>query len=116
MLSQGLTTFAEKPEPARSDCHAWSASPLYDLLATVCGVVPASPGFATVRIAPALGELQSASAIIPHPLGFINVKLERNGKTGINAEISLPDGVTGEFVWNGATVKLKNGIQRIALK
>ena len=116
MLGQGLTTFAEKPEPARSDCHAWSASPLYDLLATVCGVVPASPGFATVRIAPALGELQSASAIIPHPLGFINVKLVRNGKSGINAEIALPDGVTGEFIWNGATVKLKNGIQRIALK
>ena len=35
MIENGLTTFAEKPEPSRSDCHAWSASPLYDLLATV---------------------------------------------------------------------------------
>ncbi|MEZ4828681.1 MAG: hypothetical protein R3C61_20710 [Bacteroidia bacterium] len=35
MLDLGLTTFAEKPDPTRSDCHAWSASPNYDLLATV---------------------------------------------------------------------------------
>lgn len=28
MLDLGLTTFAEKPDPTRSDCHAWSASPI----------------------------------------------------------------------------------------
>jgi hypothetical protein len=116
MLGLGLTTFAEKPEPARSDCHAWSASPLYDFLSTVCGVVPASPGFATVRIAPALGELESASATIPHPLGEIRVTFLRKGRSGINADISLPNGVTGEFVWNGETVKLKHGNQLITLK
>ena len=27
MLALGLTTWAEKPEPTRSDCHAWSAHP-----------------------------------------------------------------------------------------
>ena len=27
MIAAGLTTFAEEPEPTRSDCHAWSASP-----------------------------------------------------------------------------------------
>jgi alpha-L-rhamnosidase len=54
MLARGLTTFAERPDPTRSDCHAWSASPLYEFLATVCGVEPASPGFKTVRIEPHL--------------------------------------------------------------
>jgi len=57
MLTKGLTTFAEKPDPTRSDCHAWSASPDYDLLATVAGIEPASPGFQTVKIEPALGPL-----------------------------------------------------------
>jgi alpha-L-rhamnosidase len=46
----GLTTFAEKPDPTRSDCHAWSASPNYDFLATVAGIEPALPGFKTVKI------------------------------------------------------------------
>ena len=115
MLGMGLTTFAEKPEPARSDCHAWSASPLYDFLSTICGVVPASPGFATVRIAPALGELERASANIPHPYGEISVKLTRKGKTGIKALISLPPGVTGEFIWNDEIVKLKSRSEVITL-
>ncbi|HRZ22323.1 MAG TPA: amylo-alpha-1,6-glucosidase, partial [Bacteroidales bacterium] len=45
MLDNGLSTFAEKQDPTRSDCHAWSASPNYDFLATVAGIRPASPGF-----------------------------------------------------------------------
>ena len=38
MLALGLTTWAENPEPTRSDCHAWSAHPNFDLLATVAGI------------------------------------------------------------------------------
>ena len=42
MLDLGLTTWAETPEPTRSDSHAWSAHPNYDLLTTVAGVEPAA--------------------------------------------------------------------------
>jgi alpha-L-rhamnosidase len=38
MLALGLTTWAETPEPSRSDCHAWSASPSYELFRTVLGI------------------------------------------------------------------------------
>ena len=40
MLAQGLTTWAEHPEPSRSDCHAWSAHPALDLLRVVAGIRP----------------------------------------------------------------------------
>jgi hypothetical protein len=108
MIQKGLTTFAENPDPARSDCHAWSASPDYDFLATVAGIRPASPGFRTVEIVPALGKLTFIKGQMPHPAGIISYDLKRNGKEGITGEIILPEGVTGKFIWNGKSVDLKS--------
>jgi hypothetical protein len=108
MLQKGLTTFAENPDPARSDCHAWSASPDYDFLATVAGIRPASPGFRTVEIEPAPGKLTFIKGQMPHPAGIISYDLKRNGKEGITGEIILPEGVTGKFTWKGKTIALKN--------
>lgn len=115
MIANGLTTFAEEPDPTRSDCHAWSSSPNYDFLATICGIVPASPGFSTVRIEPALGELKEAKGNMPHPDGEIKVALTRKGKDGIEAEISLPAKLKGDFIWKGKAVKLNGGLQKISL-
>ncbi len=113
MLKLGLTTFAEKPEPTRSDCHAWSASPNYDLLATVCGIEPDAPGFKSVRLAPHLGSLQWVKARMPHPRGEIAVHLQRQGKIGLTGEVILPEGVNGKFLWNGKAQTLKAGKQQI---
>jgi len=115
MLKVGLTTFAEKEEPTRSDCHAWSASPNYDFLATICGIMPDKPGFSSVRIEPALGELQQAKGVMPHPEGEISVSLLRKGTDGISADISLPGNLTGVFVWKGKEVKLQSAEQKIEL-
>jgi hypothetical protein len=113
MLKMGLTTFAEGPEPTRSDCHAWSASPNYDLLATVCGIEPAEPGFKSVRIEPHLGPLTWVEGKMPHPLGEIKVRFERIGKTGVKGSITLPEGLKGKFLWNGKSIPLKPGSQMI---
>jgi alpha-L-rhamnosidase len=43
ILSEDLTTFPEKADDPRSDCHAWSSSPMIEFLATVCGIEPADP-------------------------------------------------------------------------
>jgi hypothetical protein len=115
MLDLGLTTFAERPEPTRSDCHAWSASPNYDLLATIAGIEPASPGFKTIRVAPHLGTLQWVDGKMPHPSGEIRFSLKRNGTAGLNGEIILPKGLQGTFEWQGKTILLKGGSQKIRL-
>jgi hypothetical protein len=115
MLALGLTSAPEKPEPTRSDSHAWSAHPNYGLLATVLGVRPASPGFRSVRIAPALGPLRRAEGRVPHPRGDIDVSLTREGTSGLRATVTLPAGVTGRFEWNGRTVALHSGAQQIRL-
>ncbi|MGZ3332708.1 MAG: alpha-L-rhamnosidase-related protein [Gemmatimonadaceae bacterium] len=113
MLKLGLTSAPENPEPTRSDTHAWSAHPNYGLLATVLGVRPSSPGFRTVRIAPALGSLRRAEGRVPHPLGDIDVKLVREGQRGLNAEVTLPHGLSGTFEWQGRRQQLREGHQVI---
>jgi len=115
MIKTGLTTFAETPEPTRSDCHAWSASPLYEFLATVCGIEPATPGFERVRIAPQLGKLKMIAAEFPHHDGNIACRLEKTGGEGISGEITLPDGLYGEFIWHGRKIELRPGKQQINL-
>jgi hypothetical protein len=112
MMDMGLTTFPERPEPTRSDCHAWSASPVYDLLATVCGIVPSKPGFKAVRITPRFGGLKWLDAEMPHPSGKIKLHLQQK-ENKLNGKIALPAGLTGELVWQGKTLRLKAGEQQV---
>ena len=115
MVANGLTTFAENPDPTRSDCHAWSASPIYDFLATLCGITPAAPGFSAVSIRPALGALKEVHGSMPHPNGVIRVDLVRDGATGIRGEIELPPGVSGMLYWNGQEKALHPGKQAVEM-
>lgn len=122
MLKIGLTTFAEKPEPTRSDCHGWSASPEYDFLATICGIMPGAPGFERVRIEPHLGELKEVNASMPLTGndgaigGTISVSLKRTGANGIKGRIGLPENITGTFVWDNKRIKLHGGVQDVEVK
>jgi len=100
MLDIGLTTFAENPEPTRSDCHAWSASPLYEMLSMVAGVMPSMPGFAKVLVKPNMGKLTNVDAKVPHPNGEILVRVNRRSN-GASVSVQLPPGLEGELEWDG---------------
>jgi alpha-L-rhamnosidase len=113
MLDLGLTTFAENPEPTRSDCHAWSASPVYYFLSLVCGIKPNAPGFTSVRIQPNPGALKQIEGSMPHRLGTITVNLKKDKQNNLTGEITLPQGLTGIYLWNSKTVTLKSGINKI---
>ena len=47
LLPLHFSTWPEIPGNTRSDSHAWTAHPIYDLLTLVAGIEPAAPGFAT---------------------------------------------------------------------
>ncbi len=115
MLDLGLTTWAENAEPTRSDAHAWGSSPNIEFLRTVLGVDSAAHGFRVVRIAPHLGALTRVSGRVPHPKGFVDVALTRAGD-GLQARITLPDGVTGELVWKGKTYDIRPGDQLVSAR
>jgi alpha-L-rhamnosidase len=114
MLALGLTTWAEQPEPTRSDSHAWSAHPNYDLLTIVAGIRPGSPGFRTVTIEPNLGELRQVAATMGHPGGEIRVEFTRQ-KNSVDARVTLPLGVSGTLRWQGPDYPLHEGAQTLTL-
>lgn len=115
MIRNGMTTTAETPEPTRSDSHAWAAHPNYHLLATVLGIRPAGPGFNRVSISPALGSLKRAAGRMPHPKGEISVEYRLHGDV-LQAEVSLPQEVSGAFSWRGSGLQLHGGTNSISCR
>ncbi len=114
MTALGLTTWAEQPEPTRSDSHAWSAHPNFDFLTIVAGIRPKAPGFSSVSIEPHLGLLRNVVSAVPTPKGMVEVNyVSRN--SGVSAEINLPSNVSGELIWKGKTFSLHPGNQQIIL-
>jgi alpha-L-rhamnosidase len=115
-LAMGLTTWAEIDDinRARSDCHAWGSSPNIELYRIVLGIDTDKPGFSVVKIEPHLGAITHASGTIPHPNGNINVSyILQNAKW--NVDITLPQKVTGRFIWQGKEYSLKAGNNKLAL-
>jgi hypothetical protein len=114
MVALGLTTWAEQPEPTRSDSHAWSAHPNFDFLTIVAGIRPKTPGFANVSIEPHLGSLRTMNSAMPTPKGMVEVNYAVKN-SGVTADINLPPNVSGELIWKGKSFNLRPGRQQFVL-
>jgi glycogen debranching enzyme len=117
MINMGLTTFSEIPDTrnTRSDCHAWSSSPLFELITTVAGIKPAGVGFETVIIEPHPGGLKWIKAGMPHFYGDIELDLNFQGNGSVKGSISIPPGLKGVFLWDNQTIDLIPGKQKVDL-
>jgi hypothetical protein len=68
--------------------HGWSCTPTKDMVFYTLGVTPAEPGYATARLAPALGELAWAEGKVPTPHGLISVRVEP-GRVQVDSPVPL---------------------------
>ena len=115
-VKMGLKTPLEAPGVrARSDCHAWGSHPVYHFLSGVAGIRPASPGFSSVVVEPHPGGLKQIRASMPTPRGMVSVDLKFEGD-GPSGDVTLPEGLPGEFRWNGRTLELDAGRNVIQCK
>lgn len=106
MIENGLTTFAENPEPVRSDCHAWSAHPALGFLQTVAGVTSTAPGWIRARIEPRPCGLSRFNAKVAHPRGDLWVRFDEG-----RLQIDTP--VQAEIVWNSESHFVEPGQHRL---
>jgi hypothetical protein len=70
-------------------CHGWSSTPTRDLIVHTVGITPAEPGYASVRVAPALGSLEWARATVPTPHGPVTVEARADGTVEIDAPMPV---------------------------
>jgi hypothetical protein len=110
----GLKTLMERPDPSRSDCHAWSSHPWYHTVATLGGIRPAEMGFASVEISPLPGHLRHLTVQMIHPGGMISAEYRIDNNT-LYAVITLPEGLSGTFRFKGATAALHSGCNEIKI-
>jgi hypothetical protein len=87
-LDAGETTWPECWNGG-TRCHGWSSTPTRDLIVHVLGIAPAEPGFASVRVAPALGGLEWARATVPTVHGPITVEARADGTVEIDSPVPV---------------------------
>ncbi len=97
MLATGTTTLWESFDPSASLCHAFSATPLYQLSAHSMGVRPTAPGFAEFVVAPQFCDLDFAEGVYPTVAGGIDVRWRCNEDT-TKVLVVVPAGIIGKFV------------------
>ncbi len=90
-LDAGETTWPECWKGG-TRCHGWSSTPTRDLVVHTLGITPAAPGYASVRVAPALGDLEWARAVVPTPHGSIRVEARADGTVEIDSPVPVVRG------------------------
>ena len=97
MLATGTTTLWESFDPSASLCHAFSATPVYQLSAHALGVKPHKPGFREFRVEPQPGDLKFATGIYPTVLGDICVSWQA-GEDKFELTLVVPRGGRAEVL------------------
>lgn len=109
LLELDCTTCPETPKEARSDCHAWSALPIYEMVRVFAGVQQEGIGWGKVRIAPHSDLLPDLMGQVITPAGIIELEYRRClGK--MKYRLVIPKGMRAEFVFpEGQCVLLQEG-------
>ena len=103
LLDLDLTTWPEDLDRQRSDCHGWSALPLYEFTRCILGVQPEEPGWNRIKIEPLLLNLPDAKGKVITEKGLVEVSWTMT-EAGLHISGNVPDGVYAKIVIQGKTI------------
>jgi alpha-L-rhamnosidase len=111
MMAENLTTWCENDANYRSDCHGWSAAPVYELITGIFGLKPTAPGFRGVVIEPRRSLSAIAKASLWTPNGTISIEWVDGTKVVLEAS----EDMEVELVLEGARtlVQLSRGTAKV---
>jgi len=100
LLPLHLTTLPETPTEPRSDCHAWSALPLYEFTHCLLGVRGVRPGWREILIEPETLNLPEMKGELHTPVGVVTVAWRRTADS-FTIEGKVPEGIPLRVRWSG---------------
>ena len=71
LLDLHCTTCPEEPLNGRSECHAWSALPMYEFIRTIAGIRPKESGWKEIEVRPELSYVPDIRGVVATPAGKI---------------------------------------------
>jgi len=104
LIELDCTCCPEEPFGGRSDCHAWSALPIYEFVRCVAGIRSGAPGWNSVVVQPHLSYLMDIHGQVVTPKGLITFEYTKDkGGSGNETKyrIRLPKGLEGVFIHSG---------------
>ena len=106
LLALDCTTCPETPTGARSDCHAWSALPIYAMIRIMAGIRrDDSAEDPQYLISPHLMDLKDLRGAAATPEGSIQFDY-----SGTSCMVTIPEGMKARFLYpDGREVALKEG-------
>lgn len=117
LLELGCTCCPETPGNTRSDCHAWSALPMYEMICCMAGIRMEDGNRSRVRIEPHMDGIRELEGQAVTAKGNVEFAYQQvsdtvNGRKSWNYRITLPEGLDGEFIDpSGNAVELYGGQQ-----
>lgn len=94
--AKGCTTCPEVPVNSRSECHAWSAQPIYEYIHHILGVQVLEKEWKKIRISPDFTMMKDFQGAVSTPQGLLEFDLTVEGEK-CKGMIILPENVEAEF-------------------
>lgn len=104
LLDLDCTTCPETPHSARSDCHAWSAMPMYEFVRTIAGIKSEGIAWSKIVIEPHLMTLSDFSGSVVTPKGTILFSYQPG-----SYRLTIPFGMEAEFRFENGKKQILNG-------
>ena len=120
LLEEHCTTCPETPAHSRSECHAWSALPMFEMIHVLAGIRRQSGKPDHIEVRPCFAQygLKHLEGEMITEKGSVRFRYETARNTGddtqaICGELELPEGITGVLhLPDGRQTELKPGANR----
>ena len=109
LLDEHCTTCPETPSNSRSECHAWSALPMYELICVMAGIRQKTGKADEIIVKPHLGTLSDLEGEAVSEYGAVAFSYRKEAGQ-MQYRLKLPEGLKGTFVKEtGETIALHEG-------